>query len=322
LWFSSAAAVKRGRGGDHPDLKVQTANGEKLRLRSDTVLVPDTPSYDVEDLGDKIKITIQANDTKTATNLIKKAAREYPEFDVQKALREMSTEDSYLDSPLALSFRYGSPEAGRSMVKSCLALLSDVTGIKSGACDRALAYLNDPSPNVPPPFWIFFDADLVVNRPQDHLFHCVSVIGQPEHRRLLGYVEFFNFARIVVHIGDGYQGEAFQATYAIDPADARVLDLTVDFNKVPKNLADIKIPAHPPQTYLDAFQSTGRIVSAINRDRVRLLAVSKAAVDALKSVGLNPAADEVPTDLREKWLGHFLSHLEPYLRSQLKRPLE
>lgn len=321
LWFSSTAAVKRGRGGKHPDLKVQTANGEKLRLRSDTVLVPDAPGYAVNDLGDKIEITIRANDPKTARNLVNKVAREYPGFDVQKALPEMSTVDSYLDSPLALSFRYGGPEAGRSMVKSCLALLSDV-GIKPDACGRALAYLKDPSPDAPLPFWIFFDADLVVNRPQGHLFHCVSVVSQPGQRRVLGYVEFFNFARILVHIGEVYEGEAFQATYAIDPVDARVLDLTVDFDRVPQRLEDIKMPAHPPQMYLDALQATGRIVSAIIGDRVRTLAVSKAAADALKSVGLDPATEEIPAELTEEWLSHFLNHLWPYIRSQLRRDME
>lgn len=321
LWFSSAAAVKRGRGGKHPDLKVQTANGEKLRLRHDTVLVPDSPSYDINDLGDKLEITIRANDPKTARNLVNKVAREYPQFDVKKALREMSTEDSYLEAPLALSFKYGGPEAGRSMVKSCLALLSEV-GIKPDACGRALAYLADPSPDAPPPFWIFFDVDLVANRPQGHLFHCVSVVGQPEQRRVLGYVEFFNFARILVHIGEGYVGEAFQETYALDPVDARVLDLSVDFDRVPQRLEDIKLPARPPKMFLDAFQATGRIVSAINGDRVRTLVVSKATADALKSIGLDPSIEEVPPELKEEWLNHFLDHLRPYLRSQVRRSVE
>ncbi|ACT05341.1 HNH endonuclease [Dickeya zeae] len=321
LWFSSTAAVKRGRGGKHPDLKVQTANGEKLRLRSDTMLVPDAPSYDVNELDDKIEITIRANDHKTVRNLVNKIAREYPEFEVQNALREVSMVNSYLDSPLALSFRYGGPEAGRSMVKSCLSLLPDA-GIEPDACGRALAYLKDSSPDAPRPFWIFFDADLVANRPQDHLFHCVSVVGQPEQRRLLGYVEFFNFARILVHIGDGYEGEAFQATYAIDPVDAQVLDLSVDFDLVPKCLEDIKMPAHPPQMYLDAFEAALRIVGIINGDRVRALAVSRAAADALKSVGLDPATEEVPAELKEEWLKHFLNHLRPYLRSQLRRAMK
>ena len=246
MWFSSAAGVKRGRGGRHPDLKVQTASGEKLRLQSDTVLVPDKPEVKVNDLGDRLEITIRTNNPKTAVNLINKVARDHPGFDVQKAVREMSTEDSYLDSPLALSFRYGGPDAGRSMVKSCLALLSE-TGAKPKDCARAMTYLEDPSPDAPPPFWIFFDADLVTNRPQDHLFHCVSVVGQPEHGRILGYVEFFNFARILVRIGEDYEGEAFQATYAVNPIDGQALAVSVDFDRVPPKLDDIKMPNEPTQ---------------------------------------------------------------------------
>lgn len=321
LWFSSAAAVKRGRGGKHPDLKVQMASGEKLRLQSDTVLIPDEPEVKVNDLGHKLEITIRTNNPKTAQNLINKVARDHPGFDVLGGLREMSTEDSYLDSPLALSFRYGGPEARRSMVKSCLALLSE-TGAKPKDCARALTYLGDPSPDAPPPFWVFFDADLVTNRPQDHLFHCVSVVGQPEHRRILGYVEFFNFARILVLIGEGYEGEAFQATYAIDPVEARVADITVDFDRAPPRLDDIRMPKEPPQMFLDAFQTTGRIVSAISRDRVRAHAVSKAATDALRAVGLDPAVEDVPAELKDKWLNEFLDQLRPYIKSQLKRAPE
>jgi len=54
---------------------------------------------------------------------------------------------------------------------------------------------------MPPPFWIFFDEDVITERPQDHLFHCVSVVGQLDRGRILGYVEYFSFARILVHIG-------------------------------------------------------------------------------------------------------------------------
>lgn len=321
LWFSSAAAVKRAHGGNHPDLKVQTASGEKLRLQPNTVLVPDQPEAKVVDLGDKLEITIRTNNAKTAQNLIKKAARDHPGFDVQGALRKMSMENSYLDSPLALSFRYGGPEAGRSMVKSCLALLSE-TGAKPKDCARALTYLEDPSPDAPPPFWVFFDADLVMNRPQDHLFHCVSVVGQPERRRILGYVEFFNFARILVLIGEDYEGEAFQATYAVDPVDARELNVTVDFDRVPPRLDDIKMPNEPPQMYLDAFQTTGNIVHAIYRDRVRAHALSKAATDALRAIGLDPATEDIPDELKDKYLHEFLNQLKPYIRSQLRRPPE
>lgn len=319
LWFSSAAAVKRGRGGTHPDFRVQTAIGERLKLRADTMLVPDGHEILVDELGDVIKIAIRTNDLKTAENLIKKVAREYPAFDVEKATREISTVDSYLDQPLAMSFRYGGPDAGRSMVKSCLALLSDV-GVVPDACSRALTYLNDPRPDAIHPFCFFFDADLVVNRPTEHLFHCVSVVGQPHEWRILGYVEFFNFARILVHISDDYEGEAFQATYAIDPVTAQDLDLEVDFGRIHGRLDDIFLMQNePPPMFLEALQRTGSIVSTLSSDRVRSMAVSKAATDALKTIGLDPLSEDVPVELKEKWMHHFLNNLRPYIESQMIR---
>lgn len=209
LWFSSAAGVKRGRGGKHPDLKVQTAIGEKLRLCADTVLVPDEPAVSVKDLGDRLEISIRARDLETTRNLLKMLARKHPEVDPEKAILNAAIVDSYLDQPLAMSFSYGGPEGGRSMVKSSLALLSALD-VEKDACGQALTYLLDPSPEAPLPFGFFFDADLVLNRPEGHLFHCVSVVGQPQEGRILGYVELFNFARILIHIGDGYTGKAFQ----------------------------------------------------------------------------------------------------------------
>lgn len=319
LWFSSASGVKRGRGGKHPDLLVSTASGEKLKLRADTVLIPAEHKIEIEESDEKIKISIQSNDKETNKNLIRKVARDYPDFNFEKAVRDMETVDSYPNHLLSMSFTYGGPDAGRSMVKSCLALLSDA-GIQPEACGRALAYLNDPSPDAIPPFCLFFDVDLIAERPTDYLFHCVSVIGQPHERRILGYVEFYNFARILVHISDDYEGAAFQETYAIDPVEARELDLRVDFGDIQSNIYDhFTRPKDPPQMFLDALQCTGNIVNRIISDRVRDMAISKAATDALKALGLHPHSEDIPSELKEKWMSHFIKNLRPYIESQIAK---
>ncbi|WP_231890107.1 HNH endonuclease [Ralstonia solanacearum] len=152
LWFSSSAGVKRGRGGRHPDFRVQTVSGEKLKLRADSVLVPDGHVISAEESGDGIKIAIRANDPKTVRNLLKKIAGDYPEFDFENASPRSEHVDSYLDEPLRMDFRYAGPAGGRSMVKSCLALLSEVRTVDKSNCVRSLTYLLDPSPEAPPLF--------------------------------------------------------------------------------------------------------------------------------------------------------------------------
>ena len=319
LWFSSAAGVKRGRGGTHPDFKVQTASGEKLRLRADSVLVLDGHDISTQESDNRIEVAIRANDSRTIKNLLKKIAVDHPEFDFKNATTRSEQVDNYLDEPLCMNFRYGGPAAGRSMVKSCLALLSEVDHIEKSNCARALAYLLDPSPEAPNPFYFFFDADLIENRPQDHLFHCVSVVAQPQAGRILGYVALFNFARLLILISDEYSGPAFQETYAIDPVEGKTLDLSVDFSLVGR-LDDLpKIASEAPKMYLEAFQHTGKIVQALNDDRVRTLAISRASEGALKTLGLAPSAEEVPPELKDEWIRLFMLNLKPYIESTIKR---
>jgi hypothetical protein len=318
LWFSSAAGVSRGRGGKHPDLKVQTAMGEKLKLRADSVLVPDGHKVTLDVLGDRLDASIQSNDSKAIKNLLRKLARDNPEFDFENAICSSVSVDSYLDQALIMNFSYGGPAAGRSMVKSTLALLSEVH-VDKAACERARAYLLDPSPEASPPYCFFFDTDLIVNRPDSHLFHCVSVIGQPQERRILGYVELFNFARILIHIGDGYTGKSFQKTYAVDPVAGKTLDLTVDFGRVKGSLKDLfQSPCEPPQMYLDSFGRTVTLVTALNQDRVRNMALLKANLEALKALGLPPSTEAIPPELQDDWIQLFMGGLAPYIEAQTK----
>lgn len=109
-----------------------------------------------------------------------------------------------------------------------------------------------------------------------------------------------NRDQVPVFTSEGYEGDAFQATYAIGPIPARVLDVTVDFDRAPKKLDDIKIRNEPAQTYLDALQTTGRIVRAISSDRVGARTMSKAATDALRAVDLDSAAEDVPAEMKKR----------------------
>nr|WP_238380002.1 HNH endonuclease [Janthinobacterium sp. Marseille] len=293
--------------------------GEKLKLQADSVLVPDGHDVLVKVSDEKIEASIRTSDSKTAKNMLKKLARDYPGFDYERAFLNFERVDSYLDDPLCIDFQYGGPAGGRSMVKSGLALLSEVN-VDKNACGRALAYLLDPKLDADRPFCYFFDADLVVNRPEDHLFHCVSVVGQPQKGRLLGYVEFFNFARILIHIGDDYSGEAFQETYAVDPVDGRGLSLSVDFNRITSSIEDLfQMPSQPPKMYLEAFRLTVALVQTLNRSHVAAIAVSKASADASKALGLNPLVADVPPELKEEWIRLFIQELKPYFEAQIRQ---
>lgn len=320
LWFSSVGGVKRAHGGEHPDLLVQTTDGEKLKLQADGGLALARPKVEVQKTDNDIRVVIRSNDERTALNLVRKVAKDYPDFDVEKALREIAVEESFPNHILHLSMKYGGPHAGRSMVKSCLALLADA-GMSPDACGRALAYLKDQSLDAPHPFCIFFDEDLLVDRPTDHLFHCVSVVARPQERRILGYVEFFNYARILVSIAEDYDGVAFQKTYAVDPVRGRELDMKVDFGRLNADLRHhFSVRTEPPPACLEAFATAVRITSGLGAGRLRSAVISNAGADALHALGLDPDSEgDLSSELRMEWTELMLRNLQPYLESQLAR---
>lgn len=306
--------MKRGRGGEHPDFKVKTTEGETWRLRHDGDLLPDRPSISVAQTDAQVTVTIQAQDLGTTLNMLKRVAKQLPEIDPNVAIHDALNVEGYLDKPLAMSFRFGGPKSGRSVVKSALALLS-AAGVDKADCQHALEYLKNDDPDARAPYGHYFLSDLVLNRPLDHLFHCVSVIGQPEERRILAYVEFFDCARFLILIGDGYSGDGFQLTYAIDPVHRNDLDIKVDFGRVVGPIESAVItPQLPPPMVIEAMSRAQEKVMS----RLTTRAIERAMKEATAEVGLT-LDDTYPSEEQSKRLmSCFLARVRGYVEATMK----
>lgn len=110
--------------------------------------------------------------------------------------------------------------------------------IMHDACDLAVGYLRDQTELGQPPFDFFHIRDLVAQRPNQHVFHCVGILGDPE-RRLLGYVEYFGLYRVVVVLSTQYDGMPINYTLALDPATGTQLDLELKLDITLEEVAGI-----------------------------------------------------------------------------------
>lgn len=115
-----------------------------------------------------------------------------------------------------MNLDYGGPFFGRSLVKTALAF-SSKENIPHELCDKAINYLKNLVDESKAPYGFFYLRDLVRNRPADKLFHCVAVLGDPQKRRLIAYVEYFGLARFIVNLSSDYSGERIKSIYALDP---------------------------------------------------------------------------------------------------------
>ena len=75
-------------------------------------------------------------------------------------------------------------------------------------------------------------------------------------KKILGYVEYFNFIRIGVELDDNYNGDEFYYNYSVNPVIGQKIDIEVDFTKFKqeKIFNEDIFPAQFSETLTDAMK--------------------------------------------------------------------
>lgn len=220
--------IRRQRGVV-PSQIFSTSNGGNIQLLSDGTRTIAKPSCDITADGNNTQIRIRARTTRELRRLIKGVRRKNP------ALRARCLNDLVSNAEAVQNFssewtgfnlEFGGVRAGRSLVKSTVALVYDA-GVDPNRCDLALDYLLHE--DAEPCFGYFYekDHDLVINRPAERPFHCVYVNGVSDTGAILGYIELYSLYRLVLCLSTSYSGRNFTNVYAIDPVKGEELDLGI-----------------------------------------------------------------------------------------------
>ncbi len=226
--------IKRGRGKNQP-LPVETVKGRKLILDPNGSMAPPKLSFEKHDLGEKTEIKICARSKSELQNTLEDLKKKHPQIDVATLLAEANDVREYSEDPLQFSLEFGGAHSGRSVIKSCLALAFKA-GLSIDECEHVKSYLlGDGAPC----FGYFYERDLVKNRPENTIFHCVHVCGDPANKQVLAYVEYFSFHRVVACLSSNYDGRAFSHSYAIDPIAGAELDIEIKLKIEPQEITEI-----------------------------------------------------------------------------------
>lgn len=225
--------INRERG-NAPSQKFQTTSGSELVLNSDGSLDLPAPIFNEQKNDKGVKINITARNMAEAKIMLKGIARKYPQLNADELLERAETKSSYSHDVIKFNISFGGLDAGRSFVKTALALLS-TTGISVRDCEHAMRFLRQE--DAEPCFGYYYEKDLVIERPAGIPLHCVHVNGDPDKGLIRGYVEYFGVMRVVMCLSSSYSGSSFSATYSINPTHSEELDLVVDLDLA---LSDIR----------------------------------------------------------------------------------
>lgn len=308
-WFSLAVGISRERG-EAPKQVVQTVSGERFWLLSDGTFAPEKPSYSEEDVDGKIAIRMTSQNIEDAKKRLKGVARKYPKFDVQKAVNELEIKTSFLDSPLHIRLHLGGPAAGRSLVKTAFAFASDC-GVDHMYCEKASQYLLDESLTTIP-FGLSYISDLVEHRPKENVFHCVSLHADPKTKRIYSYIEYFGLFRVIVLLGENYDGPFRNECYSIDPVDGGSANVRI------KEVSEAELNEIVAGGGLDyekhKVAADYALPIILDRARKRTLKhfVKQGFEHAAKNLGIKEG-EEIPREKAGEFTAFMMEKLSPYL---------
>ncbi len=167
-WFAVMLNIKREFNTPPPANLVKTASGQGYRVHPDGKMSLDKPLVTEERTSNGRRISVTARSLAEARDILKNIQRKYPEVAIEEALASANISTTYLNEPVTTTFEFCGELAGRSIVKTAMAMAFKM-GINPRECDFALSYLKDSAAT--PAFAEFHLRDLVVNRPITHLFN-------------------------------------------------------------------------------------------------------------------------------------------------------
>ncbi|UJF24136.1 hypothetical protein L0B52_07300 [Suttonella sp. R2A3] len=301
--------------GKTPSQLFETSGGDRLKLNSDGSMDIEKPLYSEIplDSGEGGQIQIKARSISEAKKMLKGVKRKYPQLNLNEFLDSAKSESFYCSDMLKFNLSFGGHEAGRSIVKSALALAVS-SGIPAEICGAATNYLRKEDGEAC--FGYFYESDLIKNRPEGTPFHCVSIKGCSKTRQVIGYVEYFGVQRIVLCLSDSYEGRDLSNTYAINPITGEELSLTVvlDFSKedIREAYDYKKIPKGSVEAAFEKIIPAG-IERSIERERDRVL--DAAVKYAFKNCGAKEGEMLMPEHIN-KLTSLMMEKLEPFILHQ------
>ena len=310
--LSLLLGIKR-QGGSVPSQVFPTSDGQKVEIHADGTRTIAEPSVEITREEDATRVNISARSRKEIRRALKGMLKKRPSE--RRSLNDLMSEvkDVAFYSPAwtGLTLEFGGEDAGRSLVKSALALVHQV-GTNHKSCNRALEYLLEEGAE--PCFGWYYDKgrDLVVNRPETGTFHCVYVKGETSTGTILGYVEYFGIYRAVLLLSDSYSGADFENVYAINPVSGKRIDLALEIE-----VEDVRPALDCEREDWTVMQGAveNLMEYAVNKDFER--ALSSTIEDAVRHAFANSGA-ETGEDLDdrqvERLIDDVVKRMEPFIQ--------
>ncbi|MBV7597897.1 HNH endonuclease [Aeromonas sp. sia0103] len=317
-WWSLTIGIKRQRNKP-PAMNVDMVGGGKVRLKADGSIESADVKLEKTPLADgRYHLHITAPNIKRAEEMLNGLKKKHPHADLN-SIRE-NLEHITINNPvLEVGSPFGGEGVGYSAVKSACALAA-YYGLDVDSYGLSAQFLRGKITE--PVYNFLYNRDVVINRPDNHLFHCVAVKSDLNKKLLLGYVEYFGFGRLVMILSDKYTGGEVSAIYAIDPVEGKEIDLDVDLILSDAEVKKIKCGEPDYDGFVSALNYALPIALKISRQRSLMLSIEQEAAMAYEKVihelGIHPG-QEMTKELAREISTKTVNNMQPFISKLFRR---
>lgn len=310
--------ISRQRGKTAP-LRVETTANEHLTLAADGSMITSRPVFRKHQFDNgSISYEIKARTLEEARSILDGLNRKHPEVDVNSIMSRVQIQETYAEGHVNHEISLGGPMAGRSIIKSCVAI-AFASGMDWRKCNHAVKYIRDR--NEIGCFGFYHERDLLSKREAGMPVHCVAVQADPVSGLIFGYAEYYGIHRVVACLGEHYSGPAIKMAYAVDPRDGAEQSVDVDLQFSYEDVGEIY---DFKRTSADAIQAAGAAVvgPALHRqhDLEQRRVLSQALDRAMDECGLKPG--EVITAEHWAFIANFVAKAVTPLLLRRLRPFQ
>ena len=295
--------------GDNRPLNVETTKGEQLLLNPDGSMTIPKTIFAEHDLDNGKEIKIQVRSIEELKKMLPGLKRRYPGLDIDKALKHATPVKEYIDDNLFIPLNFGGDLAGKSIIKSCLALVYKA-GRSINDCEHVKEYLLSDGK---PCFGYYNETDVVRDRPSKIFFHCIYVCGNPITKQILAYVEYFGYQRIIACLSSNYDGPSFFQCYAVDPIEGKQINIDIHLECTPRDIEAIYAYEKVNyETTRKALNSLMEVYMQQSKNKSMDNAIKDAEDFAFDNYGAKPW-EKLSEEDRANIIRLFCDRLQPYV---------
>jgi hypothetical protein len=306
--------VSRHRGDPPAIESIRPSTGEKYLVEPGGK--PKLAKASVKKIvdGENVNISVKARNEEELRNHLKGIAKDFPQLDIEAAMKAAVRQKEYIDEPLQHETSIGGTEVFRAICKCATNFFiyknGDVAEIK-----HLIPYITGKAElNV---VWLHY-RDGLYELGEEECSHVIHLVGDSAEGVLYCYVDYFNVYKFIVMLSDAYAGIDMSETYCFDLIDVKPVSkkVSLKYDRGALTAMFRDKDSNPHERVKKAFERALalalKLQDSLERKRLIDLAIQN-------SLGKYPEGENITKAMREEVIKEITDTLMPYLSRRLKK---